>query len=236
MKEQQLHVLNETIRNLQTQLLENKTKEKENLAKILTLEQKLKQSNVKELLLKTRIMAARKGSCISVSEYNSQSDASDKDVVCVDDEDDDEDNDTDVNDNANAAIDQEDVTEMQKFSDTINLNVVNQQQIAADEARLIALISSFLVIHPFGASLENILLYVNEVTAQFHPKYIENVLHRYTCIFSEIVRQTSDDASTDENAKENGTGNDGQQHKWKFNGFDKNNDKQLKTSTIVIAD
>lgn len=235
MKEQ-LNVLNETIRNLQTQLLENKTKDKENLAKIFTLEQKLKQANVKELLLKTRIMAARKGSCNSVSEHNSQSDASDKDVVCVDDDDDSDDDDDDNHDNnvivsENAAIDQEDDTEVQISCDTSNQNIVNQQQIAADEARLIALISSFLVIHPFGASLENILLYVNEVTAQFHAKHIENVLHRYKCIFSEIVRQSSNDANTDENASGNGTGSDGQQHKWKFNGFDKNNDEQLKPST-----
>lgn len=230
MKEQQLKVLNETIRNLQTQLLENKTKEKENLAKISALEQKLKQANVKELLLKTRIVAVRKGSCTSVSEHNSQSDASDKDVVCVDDDDDDND--------GSAVVDQEIDTEIRKSIETTSQNVVNQPEIHADDARLIALISSFLVIHPFGASVENILLYVNQVTTQFHAKDIENVLHRYKCIFSEISPQ-SNGASSADNAGDNGATSaidKQQQHKWKFNGFDENNDKQTKNSTIVIAD
>lgn len=237
-KEQQLKVLNETIRNLQTQLLENKIKEKENLAKISALEQKLKQANVKELLLKTRIVAARKGSCTSVSEHNSQSDANDKDVVCVDDDDDDDEEDEDDNVSENAKLNQKNGTEIGKSIETTSRHVVNQQQIDADEARLIALISSFLVIHPFGASLENILLYVNQVSPEFHANDIENVLHRYKCIFSEIIPKSRVDSSTDENADGNGTASviDVQQHKWKFDGFDENSDKQLKTSTIVIAD
>lgn len=240
-KEQQLKVLNETIRNLQTQLIENKTKEKESLAKISALEQKLKQANVKELLLKTRIVAARKGSHISVSEQNPKSDASDKDVVCVDDDDDDDDNDDDDDDNDNdndSENTEENATEIRKSIKITNQNVVNQQLIDANEARLIALISSFLVIHPFGASLENILLYVNQVTSKFNARDIENVLHRYKCIFSKIVPQLSDDSSSDDNVGENDTASaiDVHPHKWKFNGFDENSDKPLRALTIMIAD
>lgn len=231
-KEQQLKVLNETIRNLQTQLLENKTKEKKNLSKISALEQKLKQANVKELLLKTRIVAARKGSCASVSERSSQSDASDKDVVCVDDDDDDDEN---------AEVDQENdaaETREKSIEATTSQNVVvNLMKIDAEEARLIALISSFLVIHPFGASVENILMYVNQVTPRCHAKDIENVLQCYKCIFSEISPQSSGGDGTDD-ASDNCTTTtntiDIQQQKWKFNGFDDN--VKQSASTIVIAD
>lgn len=225
-KEQQLKVLNETIRNLQTQLLENKTKEKENLAKISALEQKLKQANVKELLLKTRIVAARKCARASVSERSSQSDASDKDVVCVDDDDDDDDN--------NTGLDHEIDTEIRKSTDVADQHLINQSKIDGREARLIALISSFLVIHPFGASLENIFMYVNQITTQFCVEDIENVLQQHKCIYSEIKPQQSDSCVDD--ACDNGTAKtiDVQQQSWKFSGFDFN--KKSSASTIVIND
>lgn len=223
-REQQLKVLNETIRNLQTQLLENKSKEKENLAKISTLEQKLKQANVKELLLKTRIVAVRKGSRTSISERSSQSDASDKDVVCVDDDDDDVDNDS--------VSDHEIDAESRKTNEATLQNVNSQSEINANEARLIALISSFLVIHPFGASLENIFKYVNQITTKFHVNDIENVLQQHEHIFNEIK---TNDCCTGDDAGDNGATNtfETQRKKWKFNGFD--NEKSA-TSTIVIND
>ncbi|KAL5291847.1 ENOX2 family protein [Megaselia abdita] len=55
-REKQMKVLQETIRNLQTQLLENKSKEKEFTQKISSLEEELKQEKVKQLLLKTKIV------------------------------------------------------------------------------------------------------------------------------------------------------------------------------------
>ena len=65
-REKQFKVLQETIRNLQTQLLENKAKEKEFNMKISDLEVKLKQANVKELLLKTKIANNRNSSSSSI--------------------------------------------------------------------------------------------------------------------------------------------------------------------------
>lgn len=55
-REKQIKVLQETIRNLQTQLIENKSKEKDFNQKITSLEEELKQEKVKQLLLKTKIV------------------------------------------------------------------------------------------------------------------------------------------------------------------------------------
>lgn len=55
-REKQIKVLQETIRNQQTQLLENKSKEKDLSHKISSLEEELKQEKVKQLLLKTKIV------------------------------------------------------------------------------------------------------------------------------------------------------------------------------------
>lgn len=56
LREKQIKVLQETIRNLQTQLLENKTREKDFTQKIAALEEDLKKEKVKQLLLKTKIV------------------------------------------------------------------------------------------------------------------------------------------------------------------------------------
>lgn len=52
-------MLQETIRNLQRKLLETNTKEKKNEAKIIELETTIRESNVKELLLRTKIANVR---------------------------------------------------------------------------------------------------------------------------------------------------------------------------------
>lgn len=52
-------MLQETIRNLQRKLLETNTKEKKNEAKISELETTIRESNVKELLLRTKIANVR---------------------------------------------------------------------------------------------------------------------------------------------------------------------------------
>lgn len=213
-KEQQLKVLTETIRNLQTQLLENKTKERDNLTRINELEEKLKQANVKELLLKTRIVEASKGPITSISEHACDSNDSDKEVVCLDDRDQDEINESHTHKEPLVAATS---TELDKSESESGIDI-NHQMIDANEARLIGLISSFLVVHPFGASLDNILAYVQQVSAQLRAKDVKTVLHRYKSIFSE----------TQPNVAESSINGD---HKWKFCGFDHIND-----STIVIHD
>ncbi|XP_054735510.1 ecto-NOX disulfide-thiol exchanger 1 [Anastrepha obliqua] len=54
-REKQIKVLQETIRNMQTQLLQTKIREQKDSKTIQQLERKLKESGVKQLLLKTRI-------------------------------------------------------------------------------------------------------------------------------------------------------------------------------------
>lgn len=214
-REEQLKVLHETIRNLQTQLLDNKTKEKENLTRISELEDKLKQANVKELLLKTRIVEASKGSVTSISDNASESNDSDKDVVCVDDGQTDH-----TKEKSFKPIDLKSTAKPTELNAIENVSDSRRQMIDVDEARLIGLISSFLVVHPFGASLENILRYVQQVSIQLQAKEVEDILGRYKSIFvCEVDRQV------------NGVDISSAERKWKFCGFNYAN-----TSTIVIHD
>lgn len=215
-KDQQLKVLHETIRNLQTQLLENKTKEKENLMRIDELESKLKQANVKELLLKTRIVDASKSSITSFYEHASDSNDSDKDVVYVDDGESDQ-NAKEIpksNESKGATV----ALESDKSESVSNSN---RRTIDVDEARLIGLISSFLVVHPFGASLDNILTYVQQVSMHLRVKDVEDILQRHTSIFSAIEIPVTGCKSSI-----------AAEHKWEFCGF-----KTIpNSSTIVIHD
>ena len=65
MKEKQIKVLQETIRNLQRKLLEINTKEKQNESKIAELEESIRDSNIKELLLRTKIANAARADDLS---------------------------------------------------------------------------------------------------------------------------------------------------------------------------
>lgn len=197
-REKQIKVLQETIRNLQTQLLENKTKEKENLNKIVELEGKLKQANIKELLLKTKIVEASKlATSVSASTMASKSSETDSD-------------------NCNPEIPIIDLeeekplevalplpTQPQSFPPPPSL-VVAAKHITIDEAKIIGLVSTFLVIHPFGASLDYIYSYVQRVAPQLRPKELEEIISRYETTFKEEV--------TGIGAKI--------ERKWKFCGFD----------------
>lgn len=216
-KEQQLKVLHETIRNLQTQLLENKAKEKVNLSKISELEDKLKQANVKELLLKTRIVDASKESITAISDHTSDSCDSDKEVVCLDDGDLDETTEKPPKDNGARVA-----AASSENDKSASVNDSSRQMIDVDEARLIGLISSFLVVHPFGASLENILTYVQQVSIHLRDKDVEDILYRYKSIFTEIDMQPNGTEPSSVTVK----------RKWKFCGFDQTNNN----TTIVIHD
>lgn len=189
-KEKQIKVLQETIRNLQTQLLENKTKEKEFNTKISDLEGKLKQANVKELLLKTKIVEAGKTTTTS---RTSETDDMEK-VIDLDEE---------------------------KSSDSMQVLIQQQQQqpppissiigptpktLSCDEARIIGLVSTFLVVHPFGASLDYIFSYVQRMVPVLRPKELEEILSQYQSIFSEEVTGVGVKI----------------ERKWKFCGFDVN--------------
>ncbi|XP_067644529.1 uncharacterized protein [Eurosta solidaginis] len=88
-REKQIKVLQETIRNMQTQLIQIKIREQKDNKFIQHLERKLKEANVKELLLKTKIKdATRRRRYRSTSSdrsdrsdrYRRESDDSDNDV------------------------------------------------------------------------------------------------------------------------------------------------------------
>lgn len=189
-KEKQLKVLQETIRNLQSQLLENSTKEKENLARVVELEAKLKQANVKELLLKTKIVEASKQQVNVIA-------ARPLDDVAVD---------VTVNAPATAIINLDShTTKVDVMSAQPNSGaIVKAERIDMDVARIIGLVATFLVIHPFGASLDYVFSYVQRSAPHLRPKELEEILSRYGSTFSEEV--------TGVGAKI--------ERKWKFCGFD----------------
>lgn len=201
-KDQQLKVLQETIRNLQTQLLDNKMKEKENQQKVADLEMRLKQANVKELLLKTKIVEATKNTMSSsVSVPGSETDDCDNDeIVCLDDD-----------ENEVSA----DVPSLQVDSSiapqTVNDNEkqpAEHHRLNTDEAHIICLASTFLVVHPHGARLDDIHSYVQCTVGNeppLRPNELEEILRQHTCIFREENKFVG--AATERN--------------WKFCGFDR---------------
>lgn len=205
-RDQQLKVLQETIRNLQTQLLDNKTKEKENLLKIIDLEEKLKRCRVRK--------ETSKDSITSISDHNSESNDSDRDVVCVDDGEVDEVTAKSPKPNDSKADIATNIDQSERIESS-------RQMIDVDEARLIGLISSFLVVHPFGASLDNILTYVQQVSTHLRAADIEQILRRYKSIFS-VIDAMPNDAESLKSLEQ----------KWLFCGFE----AKLHSTTIVIQD
>lgn len=187
LKNQQLQVLQEAIRNLQTQLLQNKADEQENLAKIADLEKQLKQAHIKELLLKTRIVEVTKQQ--NTSSMTEFPDAGTND------------NNSDIDEYlqekaAKASIIKVDTTITSSNTPTNTINV--------DEARLIGLVSTFLVVHPFGASIDYIYSYVQRFSPRLRPKELEEIISRYGNLFTEEVSGIGAQI----------------ERKWKFCGFD----------------
>lgn len=89
-REKQIKVLQETIRNMQTQLLQTKLREQKDTKTIEQLERNLKEAGVKQLLLKTKIKEtadklkdkeANSASNASNAEYNSDSSSRNEDDV-----------------------------------------------------------------------------------------------------------------------------------------------------------
>lgn len=153
-KDQQIKVLQETIRNMQTQLLENKFKEKESVTKMHDLEEKLKAANVKELLLKTKIVANSKNRDME-EQQQTQHDSSS--------------------------------TSLENNSNQVDLSSVKTEHLAEEEARIIGLVSTFLVVHPFGASTDYIWSYVQRLSSCVRRKSLEEILVRHSSLFSEEV-------------------------------------------------
>lgn len=176
-KEQQIKMLQETIRNMQTQLLETKSKEKDSGQRIKDLEDKLKSANVKELLLKTKI--ATSNSAVHKKGDSSSSLSNDEQPL------------GDNNSDATSET-------------ALNGPMIKWERVDEDEARIISLVSAFLVVHPFGASTDYIWSYVNRFVPSVRPKGLEEILVRYSNLFTEDV--------TGVGAKI--------ERKWRYNGFE----------------
>lgn len=165
LKEQQIQVLQETIRNMQTHLLETKSKERDSGARIKDLEEKLKSANVKELLLKTKIAANSKRSA-DTSLFN------DGDVGGV---------------GTGSGLVPLTLDSNSETTTSETIAVVKMERVDEDEARIISLVSAFLVVHPFGASTDYVWSYVSRFVPAVRPKALEEILVRYSNLFTEDV-------------------------------------------------
>ncbi|XP_004530599.1 ecto-NOX disulfide-thiol exchanger 2 [Ceratitis capitata] len=89
-REKQIKVLQETIRNMQTQLLQMKSREQKDIKTIEQLQRKLKEAGVKQLLLKTKIKETLKRRDRETASINSENSE-----ILVDEADDDDENEDD---------------------------------------------------------------------------------------------------------------------------------------------
>lgn len=188
-KTMQIQVLQETIRNLQTQLLENKSKEMDRHSKISDLEGKLKEANVKQLLLKTKIATTQ--SKLSLCATNTSSSKGDSEV-----------DESDLAEVTPTAVVQP-VVEPPKTPPPAAID--------PREAKVITLVSTFLVVHPHGASIDYIWSYVSRYVPEFKAKLLEEVLQRYSDLFREEVSGIG--AKIERN--------------WKFCGYESKDDEKL---------
>ncbi|XP_055592630.1 ecto-NOX disulfide-thiol exchanger 2 [Uranotaenia lowii] len=173
-KTMQIQVLQETIRNLQTQLLENNAKETERQAKIHDLEDKLKEANVKQLLMKTKIANHQSKQSVCTTNTSSSKSGSEVDETEL----------VEAEQKANA------IEVLPTVSATPATEPVNNPPatcIDPKEAKIITLVSTFLVVHPHGASIDYIWSYVSRYVPEQKPKQIEEVLQRYSDLFREEV-------------------------------------------------
>lgn len=146
------------------------------------LEDQLKRANVKELLLKTKNLGTSKESIAS----DDESSDSDKDVVFV--------NDTQPS---------KQHTRGSKLDSNKNIVDTDYQVLSVDEIRLISLMSSYLIVHPFGACLDHIKHYVQEACNESGSgAEIDNILRRHSNIFTRANLDSSQEEA-----------------KWKFCGF-----------------
>ncbi|KAM7355249.1 uncharacterized protein ACRADG_001383 [Cochliomyia hominivorax] len=221
-REKQMKVLQETIRNMQTQLLQTKMREQKDAKTIEQLEKRLKEAGVKQLLLKTKIRETNeklreKEACASV--YSESSEIQDVDEeVAVQTPSTKYDNsqiiDIDVDKSDDEVKIIEDIQEVKEIREkskekdkSPELKVTEEKEIKSletnepesnnkpktttiellplDEAKLIALTTAYLLIHPDGSSTQTICSYIKSITkdCQLQEEHLNNVLKKYNNIF-----------------------------------------------------
>uniref|UniRef100_A0A182Q2J6 RRM domain-containing protein n=1 Tax=Anopheles farauti TaxID=69004 RepID=A0A182Q2J6_9DIPT len=188
MKILHIEVLQETIRNLQTQLLENKAKETERTGRICELEEELKEANVKQLLLKTKIATSKVAASCAASIASSSGKGCDSEgEEC-----------TGVpvtnapEPTGTAAVEM--ISKATATTDTAS----GPSPVAAPndrEARILAFASTFLMINPAGGGVpfEQVWAYVGRYVQEMKPKELETVFDRYRQLFERCDQTVSDE-------------------------------------------
>ncbi|XP_058130145.1 ecto-NOX disulfide-thiol exchanger 1 isoform X2 [Anopheles coustani] len=180
MKILHIEVLQETIRNLQTQLLENKAKETERQNRICELEDELKDANVKQLLLKTKIATSKVAASSTASISSSKGDSEgESDYACTS---------APETGAPTAAVckatSTRDVGSGESFPPPVasELGAPNEK-----EVKMVAFAATFMMIHPLGVPLDQVWAYVGRYVAELKPKELEDAFARYPQLFKRCV-------------------------------------------------
>ncbi|KAH8388869.1 hypothetical protein KR215_002731, partial [Drosophila sulfurigaster] len=235
-REKQIKVLQETIRNMQTQLLQTKLREQKDMKTIEQLERNLKEAGVKQLLLKTKIKEtvdklkdkeaysnSNSASNASNAEYSSgdscshnEEDARPKEIVPeleiidIDKVDDDvriiehqsgvveiHEIEDDEKQESNSAESCQKTVEIKSQSSPKVANVqaipvkTTQESefksLALAEAKIIALTSAYLVLHPHGVDIGSVASYLRGMLLKSlelkSNDELANILTKYTNLF-----------------------------------------------------
>ncbi|BFF97879.1 ecto-NOX disulfide-thiol exchanger 1 [Drosophila madeirensis] len=234
-REKQIKVLQETIRNMQTQLLQTKLREQKDTKHIEQLERNLKDAGVKQLLLKTKIKEtadklkdkeASLSATASNVDYSSGDSCSEEagtelrlppprhvpelEIIDIDKVDDDvriiehqsgvveiHEIEDDERQESVANKPRESITEVSAKANSLEVSTENtpisptQEQkfktLALAEAKVIALTSAYLVLHPRGVELASIASYLDGmVDRSLGPRShddLASILKKYTNLF-----------------------------------------------------
>ncbi|XP_061386092.1 ecto-NOX disulfide-thiol exchanger 2-like, partial [Musca vetustissima] len=174
-REKQMKVLQETIRNMQTQLLQTKMREQKDAKHIEMLEKRLKEAGVKQLLLKTKIKETNeklRDAMGEVKKYDN-SEVIDIDVDKNEDEENEDDDDEvkilEISDVTNEIIKEKPGDKIVETSSTVEeksgqevlnkaeekqpeeLKVETKSPSLLEDAKIIALATAYLLIQPMGS-------------------------------------------------------------------------------------
>uniref|UniRef100_A0A1I8PLC0 RRM domain-containing protein n=1 Tax=Stomoxys calcitrans TaxID=35570 RepID=A0A1I8PLC0_STOCA len=205
-REKQMKVLQETIRNMQTQLLQTKLREQKDAKHIDMLEKRLKEAGVKQLLLKTKIRETNEKlrdrethAPESMGEIKRQ-DNSEVIDIDVDKNEGDEDEEDDVKILEDSKDTEEPKTKFceepiitakeiasqgKQPGESTQVTESKSSSIPLDDAKIIALTTAFLLIQPLGTSTQAICLYIKQVTNhnELQESYLNNILFKYDGLF-----------------------------------------------------
>ncbi|XP_050079737.1 ecto-NOX disulfide-thiol exchanger 2 [Anopheles maculipalpis] len=183
-----IEVLQETIRNLQTQLLENKAKETERQARICELEDELKEANVKQLLLKTKIATTKAAASCAASVASSGKGGDSESEECAT---------VTVAPDAGPGGPPEMVCKATATTGTGCEGVAGELP-NEREAKILAFASTFLMINPLGVPFEQVWAYVGRYVNEMKPKELEEVFARYQQLFERCGTTGSGGAADDQ--------------------------------------